>query len=317
MALRNPQWLTLLWAWTGPDVCQRHLQPHPLCDFWRLKLGRIHFTSCVPLINISHGILQPETPTWTPKKRCCSSPGPSHWGPWDTGYGHAGEGTFKQHIWRVSGFWGKSLGAFFLYGFVCSELYQLPAPAVFSFLRKPTTKASTVIFPASSKQQPDCCQKPERCGVTNTSSFVLTLLSSASLKGKWTEKHIQRYKSPQSLRSEMGEEPCWEMPRGTWCCLFSPGLIYPWRETGREAPARFLFIFGLAAESVAPVPSSCQQCAWVTVGGLWAGLLDLSSCRAGNSTWIFFTFFFLLKAVLAMMSSGASTVNPHVPSVIS
>lgn len=129
-------------------------------------------------------------------------------------------GKFQENLWEH----------FFLYGFVGSELNQLSVLAVFSFLRKPTTKPTTVIFPVSSKQQPDCCQKPEQCGVTDTSSFVLTLLSSVSLKGKWTEKHIQRYKSPQPLRSEMGEEPCWEIPRGTWCCLFSPDLIHQWEK---------------------------------------------------------------------------------------
>lgn len=72
----------------------------------------------------------------------------------------------------------------------------------------------------------------------------------------------------------------------------------------------FLSIFVLAAESVGPVPSWCQQCAGVTTGGLLADLLDLSSCRGGNGTWIV-SFFFLLKAVLAAMSSVASTVNPH------
>lgn len=93
-----------------------HLQPHPFCDFWRRKLGRTRFMSCVPLIELcSHGILQPEIPTATPKKRWCLFPVPSHWSPWDTGYGHAGEGTFKQHIWKVPGFWGKSLGTFFFF----------------------------------------------------------------------------------------------------------------------------------------------------------------------------------------------------------
>lgn len=180
---------------------------------------------------------------------------------------------------------------------LCPELNRFSVLAVFSFLRKPPTKPTIVIFPASFKQQSDCCQKPEQYGVTDISSFVLTFLSSASLKGKWTEKHIQRYKSPLPLRSEMGEEPCWEIPHGTWCCLFSPGLIYQWRETGREAPARFLFIFGLAAESVGPVPSCCHQCAWVTLGGLWAGLLDFSSCRAGNNTWkFFFSFLFSFES---------------------
>lgn len=232
--------------------------------------------------------------------------------------GHRGEKALSSSTFAKFQIFEENLWEhFFLYGFVCSELNQLSVLAVFSFLRKPTTKPTTVIFPASSKQQPDCCHKPEWCRVTDTSSCVLILLSSASLKGKWMEKHIQRYKSPQALWSEMGEEPCWEIPHGTWCCLSSPGLIYQWRETGREAPARFLFIFSPVAEPVGPVPSCCQQCAWVTVGGLWDGLLDLSSCRAGNSTWIFFYFLFSSENCPCYDEPGTPTVSPHAISVIS
>lgn len=49
----------------------------------------------------------------------------------------------------------------------------------------------------------------------------------------------------------------------------------------------------------------------MTTSGLLDSLLDIPLIRGGNSTLIF-NFFFLLKAVLAVMSSMAPTVNPYV-----
>lgn len=172
-----------------------------------------------------------------PKSSRCSPPGPGHWGPWDAGYDHAREWTFKQHIWKVSGFWEKSPGTFF-----SLWLCMLWVISAGSFFLPQKTNNKTKHSNFSSQFQAAAWVLPETRAVpvTDTSSFVLTLLSSASLKGKQMEKHIQRHKSPQSLRSSMGEEPCWEIPRGTWCCLLSPGLIYPWRETSREDFCSFL-----------------------------------------------------------------------------
>lgn len=260
-------------------------------------------------MDISHGIRQLETPTRTPQEgRWCSSPGCSHRGPWDTRYGHARGCTLKHHsnIWNVSGFWGHIVFFTALYALSQSVI----SAGIFFLPQKTTNKTNHSIF--SSQLQAAACLLLGTRAVQSDSYIFLCVDTPffSIIKRKMNWKHIQRYKSPQSLRSVMGEEPCWEIPCEAWCCLCFPQAWYIDGETGREAPAAFLFIFVLAAESVGSVPSWCQRCAGVTTDGLLAGLFDLSSCRGGNGTWIF-SFFFLLKAVLAAMSSVASTVNPH------
>lgn len=251
--------------------------------------ARTCFMSCAPPTDTSHGILQPETPTRTPEEgRRCWSPGPVHPGPWDTGYGHAGGVTLKHHsdIWKVSDFWGKSLGTLFSLQLCMVWVHQLSVLAFFPFLRKPTTKPTRVFFLTSSKQQPACCWKAERCGVTDTSSFVLTPLSSASLKGKWTENIFKdtnhhslsdlRWERSSADKPHVKPETVSVFPRPDTLMETQPGKL----------PQHFWPCCWVYRTSLKLVPAMCMgDHRW-----LWAGLSDPSSCRAGNSTRLFLLF---------------------------
>lgn len=198
--------------------------------------------------------------------------------------------------------------------FFFTALYALSpsviGAGIFSLPQKINDKTNQSIFRTISKQQPACCWKPEQCGVTDTSSFVLTPLSSASLKGKWTE-NIFKDTNHHSLLDLKWERSSADKPHVKPEAVFvfpKPDTLME-RDTAREAPTAFLFIFGLAAESTGPVPSCSQQCAWVTTGAY--ELAFPTPPHAGLETALCYSFFFLLKAVLAVMSSVASPVNPH------
>lgn len=160
VALSIPQQPTLLWAWTGLDGLQRHLQPQLCSDSWRLKLG----TSC-----LEHA-LWAVFPWRTPPMGYCSQRLPQ--GPLRRGDGarlqvqatlghrvcHAKGGTLKHHgdIWKVSGFLRKIFGCIFLlYSFVCSEpmSYQcwhfFPSPE-----NQQQNQALYFFLPASSSSLP-------------------------------------------------------------------------------------------------------------------------------------------------------------------
>ena len=213
-------------------------------------------------MDISHGMLQPETPTWTPKEgRWCSSLRPSHQGPWDIGYAHASGGTLKHHgdIWKVSGFWRKSLGMLFSLRFCMLWVNQLSMLAFFSFLQK-TTKTTTAFF-----LQAAACPLLEIRAVLGDRNILLCVDTPffSIIKRKMNWKHIQRYKSPQSLWSETGEEPCWEIPRETWCHLCFPQAWYIDGERDRQGSSCSIFVHfwpccWVCRTSTKLVPAKCM-----------------------------------------------------------
>lgn len=225
VALSNPS-PTALWAWSRLDGLQRHLQPQPFRDSWRLKLG----TSC-----LQH-VLWAVFPWWTLPMRYCSQRLPQE--PLRRGHGarlqvqailgHRACPCKRRRSeasrWHLEGF--RFLRKIFGHIFFFTAMYALSqwviSAGIFFLPQKTNNKTNHSTF--SHQLQAAACMLLESRAARNDRYIFLCVDTPffSTIKRKMNWKQIQRYKSPQSLRSEMGEAPCWEIPREAWCCLCFP-----------------------------------------------------------------------------------------------